>query len=302
MADQQSFFDWQQSISETYGVVVQHLSDRFPQVIGAIAILLIGLLVAYLLRFAARKLTLAAEALILGTTRETGIARAAERSYSGLVGNITFWSVLLFFMAASANMLDWQIFSDFLGTLLTYLPHLFAGLLIILAGFVLGGVARSLIETAAATAGIARPDLPARIAQVAVVMTALIIGIEQLGINITFLTTTFIVIAGVLLSGAALAFGLGAKHFVANLIGAQISQKHYQVGQWVKLGDIEGYLLEITQTALVLDTERGRAVVPASRLQRDISEILAKGNDGGGDSGSLFGNLFRRKEDSDGTA
>ncbi|MDH3389011.1 MAG: mechanosensitive ion channel, partial [Gammaproteobacteria bacterium] len=220
------------------------------------------------------------------------------RSYNVLVGNITFWSVLLFFMAASANMLDWQIFSDFLGTLLTYLPHLFAGLLIILAGFVVGGVVHSLIETTASTAGIARPQIPARIAQVAVVMTSLVIGIEQLGINITFLTTTLIVVAGVLLSGAALAFGLGARHYVANLIGAQISQKHYQVGQFIKFDDIEGYLLEITQTALVLDTERGRAVVPACRLQQDVSEIVTSRGD---TNSSLLGNLFRKKDDSDGT-
>lgn len=280
MAGKKTIFDLQQAVNETYQTVMLYLGESLPQIVGAIAILLIGLVVAYLLRLAVRKLTLGAENLLLRSAEKRGLKDPGRRSYSALIGNLAFWSVLLFFMAASANVLDWQIFSKFLGGLLTYLPQLFSGLLIILAGIVLGGVVRSLIESTASSTGMPRAELPARIAQAAVVITAIVVGIDQLGIDITFLTTSFIVIAGVLLFGAALSFGLGAKDYIANLIGARLSQHHFQVGQKVRLDDTEGLLLEITQTALVLDTERGRIVVPASLLQQRVCEIVTEDSAG----------------------
>jgi len=301
MAEQQTFFNWQKALSDTYSVIIQGLNDYFPQLVGAVAILLLGIISAYLLRLVARKLTLTIEGLIAHSTGQPDKESSQGKSYSTLVGNLVFWSILLFFMAASANLLDWEIFSAFLSSLIAYLPQLFAGLLIILAGFALAGVVRSLMETAMTSAGIARPEVPATIVQATVVMTALVIGIEQFGINVTFVTTSIIVVAGVLLFGAALAFGLGARHFVANLIGAQISARQYQIGQKIKLSNVEGHLLEITQTTLVLDTSNGRVVVPASLLQQQVSEIIIE-EDQPGDGGSMIGKLFRKKDETNGPA
>lgn len=301
MTDPESDFDWQDALTDSYDSAVRQLLDHFPQIVGAIGILLIGLIFAVFLRFVARRLIIAAEALLQKSARKRGLERPIRKSSSKVIGNVVFWTILLFFIAASADQLGWDLFSELLGTLLAYLPSLFLGLLIILVGLVLGSMLRALVLTTAATAGIQRPELPARIVQVAIVTTSLIIGIDQLGINITFFTTAIIVFSAVLLFGVALAFGMGAREYVANLIGAQVSRRHFHAGQWIRLGEIEGHLLEITQTALVLDTERGRLVVPASLLQQAVSEIVAEtGDDDGG--GSLLGNLFRKKESPDGSA
>jgi hypothetical protein len=112
-----------------------------------------------------------------------------------------------------------------------------------------------------------------------VVLTAIVIGIEQLGINVSFLTTTVIVVGGILLAGAALAFGLGARYFVANIIGAQTTRKLYSNGQLLRIGDIEGRLLEITPTTVVLDTDQGRAAIPAKLFHEQISQVIADTHD-----------------------
>ena len=291
-------FDWQQAFDETYRSSARAVAENLPELVGAIAILVTGFIIAVLLRFLARKLTLAAEKLILRSARRRGITADQERTYNVLIGNIVFWSVLLFFFATSANLLGWEVFSNAVQDFLAYLPNLFAGLFIILGGLMLGRAARSLVESTGTSTRIERPEVPARIAQILVVTTAAMIGIDQLGINISFLTTALIVIAGVLISGIALAFAFGASNYVSNLIGAQMSHKHYETGQWIKTAQAEGYLLEITQTSLVLDTERGRAVVPASLLQQEVSQIITETGDS---SGSLLGSLFRKKEDSDGS-
>lgn len=289
-------FDWQGTLVETYQEFTRQAIDHIPLLLGALVLLFAGWVMACILRLLARKLIRGLDVLLLRAAQKRGLQQSPVRSYARLGGDIVFWSVLLFFVAASANMLDWKIFSGVASALLTYLPNVLTGLLIILAGFALSGVARSAVAGTAESTGIAQGDLLARIAQVTVVLTAMVIGVEQLGINVAFLTTTLIVVAGVLLGGAALAFGLGAKHFVANVIGVQTARKHYQAGQLIKLGEVEGYLLEITPTLVILDTKQGRAAVPAKLFHEQVSEVIADGPEGGS---SLIGNLFRKKGDRD---
>jgi hypothetical protein len=294
MAEIKQAFDWQGALSETYREFTLQMIDHIPQLLGALALLLVGWIIAWLLRLLSSKLIRGFELLLLRTAQKRGSQPSSIRSYARLGSDIVFWSVLLFFVAASAHLLDWKVFSGVTRALLTYLPNVLTGLLIILAGFALSGLARSAVATTAESTGIAQADLLARIAQVTVVLTAMIIGVEQLGINVAFLTTTLIVVAGVLLGGAALAFALGARHFVANVIGVQTARKHYQLGQLIKLGDIEGYLLEITPTLMILDTKQGQAVVPAKLCHEQISEIIA---DTPESSNSIMGSLFRKKGD-----
>lgn len=293
-------FDWQQAFSSTYESAVRLFTDNFPKLVGTIIILLAGLILAWMLRLVARKLTLAIEAVILRSARHQGIPAPGGLSYSTLIGNIVFWAVLIFFLASGAKQMGWSVFSDTLRGFLSYFPSIFAGVFIILAGFVVGRMTRSLVKSMAQSAGMLRPEFPARIAQIAVTLTALMIGIEQFGINIGFLTTAIIVVIGVGLAGAALAFALGARQYVANLIGVQVCHRHYQLGQWINLPDAEGFLIEITQTALVLDTERGRLLVPASLLQQQVSEIITDKGESGETSSSILGNLFRKKDEFNG--
>lgn len=292
MTDRQTYFEWPDTLGSTYQAVVQDLVVRLPVFIGAFATLLIGLLVAYLLRILVRRLASGIQSLL---PRETGAgdmpAREA-RYFPVFIGNVVFWSVALFFLAASVNLLGWNLLVDFLGSLLAYLPNLVSGLIIILAGLAFGKFVGGMSRGAAETAGFARPEIPGRFAQVTVVIFALVIGIEQLGIGIGFLTTSFVVIGGVLLFGVSLAFGLGARDFVANLIGAQDCRRHYRVGDWIKLDDDLGQLLEITQTAMVLDTEQGRRIVPARLLQQRASEIVADEHIG---DKSVLEKLFQKK-------
>ena len=292
MEETRQAFDWQGTLIETYQDFAVQTINHIPQLLGALALFFVGWLMALLVRLLARKLIRGLDLVLLRTAQKQGLQQATPRSYEKLGGDIAFWSVLLFFIAASANMLDWKIFSGATKALLAYLPSVLTGLLIILAGFALSGIVRSAVASAAESTGITQAGLLARIAQVTVVLTAMVIGVEQLGINVAFLTTTLTVVAGVLFGGAALAFGFGAKHFVANVIGVQTARKHYQPGQLIKVAGVEGYLLEITSTQLILDTTAGRAVVPAKLFHEQVSEIIADTPEG---AASGLGSFFRKK-------
>ncbi|MFT7186366.1 MAG: hypothetical protein ACI84K_001764 [Pseudohongiellaceae bacterium] len=267
-------FDWQKALVKTYQDVAQQFIEHIPHIFGAILLLAAGWLTATLLRILTRKIMRALDLVFEKAAHKKGIYEPTQRSYANLAGDIVYWSVLIFFIAASGNMLELQIFSKLTSALLTYLPNVITGLMIILVGFALSGITRSSVASATMSAGIMHSDILARIAQVTVVLTAIVIGVEQLGINVAFISTTLVVAAGVLLSGAALAFGLGAKYFVANVISSQTTRKHYHIGQRIRFNDIEGFILDITSTMIIIDTPQGRATIPALLFQRTVCEVI----------------------------
>ena len=100
-------------------------------------------------------------------------------------------------------------------------------------------------------------------------LAAVIIGVEQLGVDVTILVIiAATVIAGVL-GAMALAFGLGARDLVANLVAAHHARRHLLPGQRIAWNGNDGEILEISATAIIIATEGGRTLIPARTFLTD---------------------------------
>ena len=116
--------------------------------------------------------------------------------------------------------------------------------------------------------------IPFKLTQAVVVAAALVIGLGQAGIDTTLLVSIVVILLAGLFGGMSLAFGLGAKDMVANVIGTHYARKDFLIGQGARVGGIEGEILRITPTAVVLETPDGQAVVPGGLFQREAILIL----------------------------
>jgi uncharacterized membrane protein YjjP (DUF1212 family) len=112
-----------------------------------------------------------------------------------------------------------------------------------------------------------------------VFLAGLVIGLDQVGIDITFLTILFAIVVGGLLLSVALAFGFGARDLVANLIGAQQLARLLELGQVARIDGIEGQVLELTPTSVILSTDEGRMAIPAKRFQEAAVLIVTAEDD-----------------------
>ena len=199
-----------------------------------------------------------------------------QSSYANIISRIVFWVVMLFSIAVGANILGWDMFSGWLDSIVGFLPGLISGLVIILGGFLLSNLAKAGIVSAAHRAGMEQSAVMARAVQGVIIFSSVIIGVEQIGLNIGFLSDIIVAVVAILLAGAALAFSLGAKNMVANIIGAQYSRKYCRVGDKVKIGELEGEIVELAQAFIVLETATGQAIIPAKYFHEQIS--IVKGN------------------------
>lgn len=269
------------ALAKAFSQLGAQLAEYAPKLLGALLLLLVGWLIARLLRGLAVRVMHVLELVLHRLWRgPAGKASVLPSASVEIVGTILFWVVIVFFAAAATNVLGLDAFSSWLKDLMAYLPTLVAGLLIILAGVLLSGFGRDLTVAALATLPESQRLQVGRIVQGAILVTAIVMGADQIGIQITFLVVLAAVTTSAVIGGVALAVSLGARSYVANLIGAHYLRHAFEPGQRVKIGATEGTILELTAVSLVLETDQGRATIPAKIYNEETIVLLpAKGND-----------------------
>lgn len=250
------------ALQNAFAQVASRVAEYTPNLLGAVGLLLLGWFVARLLRSFAVKVMQLLELLLHRLSRgQTG--RTIPSGSVEIVAGILFWVVILFFAAAATHVLGLGAFSSWLQSLVTYLPTLMAGALIIVVGVLLAGLARDLTVAAVSAFPENQRQLLGRIVQGTVLVTAVAVGADQIGVRITFLVILAAVITSAVVGGLALAVSLGSRAYVANLIGAHHLRQAFGVGQRVRIGEMEGTVLELTAVSIVLETEQGRVNIPA---------------------------------------
>lgn len=260
--------NWTATLTGSITHVAQRTFEYLPTLLGSAVLLLIGWLAARTLKAITAHL---AESGMhrLSRTRpmRTQVQQSTTyRSLPDVSGRIVYWTVLLFFLAASLETLGLPAVSSVIGYVTAYLPRLLIAVVIIFAGVWIGEITSAFLSRVAAHSGLERTELLGRSAQALIVVAAVIIALEQIGVDITILTTLAITLFAGILGAAALAFGLGAQNTAANIIAAHYVRREYAVGDRIRIDDIEGSIVDITPTAVSIDTEDGRVLVPAQRF------------------------------------
>ncbi len=251
------------------------LTANQSSLITAVVLLAVGVLLAILLRSLAVRTMSAIERAVPGRSFRTsfgGIMR--ERTVSDIVGAVVFWAVLLFFVANAATALG--LLTAVVGSLSEFVPRVLAAVLIVVAGLVMGNVARGAVAATAAGAGTTFGPGLGQIIRTAIIIAAVLIAVAGLGVDIALLTAIFSVSLAALLGGFALAFGLGARTAISNIIGSHYLRQTFEVGQTVRIGGVEGAIVEFTGNAVVLEVPEGRVIVPAKQFGEMTSTLLLR--------------------------
>lgn len=266
---------WEKTLFASYEQLVTYIVAYLPQLIGALILLLLGWFIAWL----AEKMTTSLLNVVSRLTNSLGhkllLAKRMDVKphQARVTGKVVFWLVMLFFFAAATSSLGMDFIATWLKEFLSFVPRIIAAGLIILCGFLLGSILSSMASAAAHGAGLQHSHRIGTLVKILIIFIGLVIGIEQLGVNIHFITTIIIVQLGVISFGVALAYGLGSSELVKNLAGSRQAKKHFNHGDTLKIAEYEGQLLEITSTMIILDGVHGRIFVPA-RLCLEMSSVI----------------------------
>ena len=188
------------------------LGEFVPAMLGALVILFAGYLLAKLIERGTTRLL--RRVRLNDMLARGGVMHAVERSGSHVnparvVANLLFWFVMFAVLLVAANALGLESLANVFSELVSYIPSVIAAIVIVIVGIVLGGFVGGLIM---ASAGALHGGTTlARVGRGGVIVLAVFMSLQQLGIATDIVTTAFAILFGAVALAMALAFGLGNR-------------------------------------------------------------------------------------------
>jgi small-conductance mechanosensitive channel len=260
---------WTQSLVNAMSTMWSSVGVFIPRLFGALIVVLLGFVVAKLLDTLLSKLLakLGLDRLMAGAGLTKLLSRVGiQVPVSTLIGKIVYWFVLLVFLVSAAESLGLERVSATLDVFALYLPKVFAAGLVLLAGVLLAQLAASLLRGAAEGVGLEYANSLGRIAQAMVIIISISVAIGQLEIKTDLLNNVIAIILISIGLAIALAMGLGSRDIARQILSGIYVRELYEVGQTVRIGELEGQIEEIGTVKTVLLTDAGELVSVANRL------------------------------------
>lgn len=277
------FESWSAALNNTFAQLIERITQYLPNLVGAVLLVFAGWVVAIIVRIIFLRLIRASERLLQRFTKheKTEKKQIAATTTIDFLANLVFWIVILFFVTAASNLLQLKIFSEWLNKIILYLPSLLAGGVIVLIGYIFSSLLKEMILHSNLVNAQQR-DFLARAVHTLLMITIVLIGLDQIGVDITVLTILFTIVIGSLIGSIALAVSLGARYAVSNFIGAHYLRQSYQAGQIVRIGEQQGKILELTTTSIILETPQGSMAFPAKLVHELPVTLVSDEADGDG--------------------
>jgi hypothetical protein len=253
------------------------LIAALPNIATALIVVLLGWALAWALRRLVRRVF---RRLVAQIPSGAGRAAWSEAVDDNDVGNVAaggvYWLVLLVTSMVAIDALDIAVFSRWVGALAGYLPRLALAAALLFVGIVAGRLARNAIVKTAIRLPASQARGLARFAQLAIVIAAGLVAAERLGLDVSLLSAMFMILVAATLAAAALAFGLGARELVADILAMHYVNKSHRVGQRVRLGPDEGRIVRTSRTAVSLETADGEMSVPGRDFVNQRCVLLSE--------------------------
>ncbi|MCM8789562.1 MAG: hypothetical protein NC916_00865 [Candidatus Omnitrophica bacterium] len=212
---------WQVVLLEPARLVLSQIGQFLVKILLVLIILLIGWIVSKIIRTIVTKLLkfirldeLTSRIELEALLQKGGISY----SFSELIGIICYWIGVLVTFVVALNAVELTIAAELLNKIVLYVPSVIAAIFILILGMFIATLIKNIVLTAANNAGLAQAKILSKVVEVAIVVFAILMGLEQLQIGLRITELTLSIILGSIGLGLALAFGLGCRDLAGKAI------------------------------------------------------------------------------------
>lgn len=222
----------QRVVVEPYNRFLERVFSFLPDLLSSILIFITGILLGLILKtiflrfFHAIKIDRFSERSGFSEMLKRG---GIKEPISLIISRIIGWLTIISFSILSLRSLSVPAIERILEKFILYLPNVFVAAVILFLGYLLGNFLGRATLVAAVNAGIKLSSLIARLVRLTVILLALTMALEQLGIGKGTIVIAFSMILGGVVLALAIAFGLGgrdiAKEFLEKKIKGEEEKK-----------------------------------------------------------------------------
>lgn len=193
-----------------------------PNLLGALIVFVVGLVIASGLASLMERLVefLRVDKLLRQVGLEAIFERAGLKLNAGrFFGAVVYWFLVVAFLLAASDILQFFALSSFLNNVLLYIPNIIIAALIMLVAFVAGNFLRGLVRASVKGTGVRSSKFLGSLVWWAIVVFGLLSALTQLGIATSIINTVITGLIAMVALAGGIAFGLGGKDYAAHLLG-----------------------------------------------------------------------------------
>lgn len=249
---------------------------RLPSIASGLLVLLIGWLIARLLR-----------AIVKNVTRRAGVDKLAERTglsnvfgkvgvkkLSSLLAAVVYGLSMLIVIVATAEVMHMSGVTKAIDRFFGYLPTLATALAIFVAGLWGADKAKAQLSTLMDSVGLGGARVVASLLSGCIVLFTTITALNVAGVDTTLITSNILVVmAGVLLA-FSIAYGYAARDILTNILGSYYGKDRFKPGMRVRVGNDEGVIERIDSLSIAIRTNDRLILLPTKQLVTERIEIL----------------------------
>lgn len=209
---------WADSVQTGVGEALRRVAASIPEILAALVVMLIGVIVAFVLKQVVVRLLKAVNLKAL--TDKVGFNQVFPGKYdlAELLGDLVKWFFIVVFLLQALAILGINEVSDLVGKLLSYIPDVLAAAALLFIGVVVADLVARVIMNAARAMGSTTSRLLADGARYTIIAVVAFTALAQLGVNTVFLDRPFTAIVAMLALAGGLAFGLGGRETARDIL------------------------------------------------------------------------------------
>lgn len=185
---------------------------------------------------------------------------------------LVYFLVIFVLAQTASDALGLVAISNAIAAFFAYLPNIVAALLLLILGTTVGQFAGHMVTQAAESSGIDSASALGRLVSALIIFIVAMMAIGQLKIDtgMVRIVTSFLLGAGALAFG--LAFGMGTRDIVRNIVTGYYTRKVLIVGQNLEIAGQNGVLTAITATHTILNNQGQNIVVANATFLSETSK------------------------------
>jgi small-conductance mechanosensitive channel len=236
------------------------LAEFVPHLVGAVAVLLVALVLAVILQ---RLLTRFLQTLGLDELFErTGAASSLwQLGYEGgpsrLLGSVLFWGVMLTGLAGSLSVLGLSSLQSTMDQIVNLSGRALVALVILIAGIMSAGGLAELVAREAEQAGLRGSSAFRRVVFTTIVAVSALLAAAQLGLETYVVVLLAVVVLATVGLVTALALGQGLALLSSNIAAGRYVQDGTEVGDVISVDGVEGTIEELGYASITVRSEDG---------------------------------------------
>src|SRR3989344_7606993 len=184
--------DWVNVVVASLQNLLSEVLGFLPDLIGALVVLIVGLVVAAGLGSLIERIVsaLKIDSLLSRLGVEVYFERGGLHMNSGhFLGRVVYWFIVVVFLLAASDILGFQSFSSFLADVLSYVPNVIVAVMILLAAMVLATFLGGVVRASVLGARLHSAKFLGSMTWWAVVIFGFTTSLSQLGVHIAIINT-----------------------------------------------------------------------------------------------------------------